>query len=203
MSVKQIEQNPFVFLICLIILCLFRESLYFTALIFSLWLFYSRSHQISVLIILCAVIIWIPRWNSQMPSMTQGRAVKVSSSYAIFENGRERLLVYTNEDIVIDGVYEFHGEMEELESSSGFYRFDFSSYCHPKGVYYSMNGSLSLVKENHTIRRWIQKRIEMTEDEQMKTYLRYVFFNQKSDFPFSTDACIIVIPTHMFNDQKR
>ncbi|MBR4162757.1 MAG: hypothetical protein IKR11_04480 [Solobacterium sp.] len=93
--------------------------------------------------------------------ITQARIVKVSDTYAILKADHISYLCYTDEILPLDAIVSVEGKITETEGRKGFYRFDERKWCKTIKVYYKIEEPfIHVVKENLTIRRLLQKRIE-------------------------------------------
>lgn len=112
----------------------------------------------------------IPHYDSGTVNFTEGKAVSVQNTYTILQNGRQKVLVYTDEVLMLDAVYAFKGDVKKIEGSNSFYGSDFSQWAYSNGVFFSVHpSSLHEVKQSHSIRSFLQKKIQdITQPEKQQ-----------------------------------
>ena len=143
-----------------------------------LFVYVRLNRKAALLFAVFPLLLCMPRYSRAEPQIDTGRAVVIGSSYAVIESGHSRVIVYTQEPLLADSIYEISGTAEEIISESGFFRFDSASWAHSLGVYYSLDDAeVSLVKEGNSVRSRIQKKIELTESDEIKTILYKLLLN--------------------------
>lgn len=176
---KTLVQNSILLSILLFVFCLCYQKLFWLACGIVCWIWYSKVRGKSVILVaLLLGCICLPRYSSNMPTMHTASARHVNGSYAILENHNEKILVYTQQPLYIDAQYAILQDGEKIESSSHFYAFDFAHWANQQGVYYSVKEeNIKCIKENHTLRRCIQKQIEKIADLDKKAMAYKVLLN--------------------------
>ncbi|MCH4020053.1 MAG: MBL fold metallo-hydrolase [Erysipelotrichaceae bacterium] len=144
------------------------------ALLCAYW--FLRNKNLSFLalsgILLCTMI---PIYSAAMPSFYQGRVVSVSSGYGIIQSGRQRIVLYSQEELPFDTVISFSGEYKALVSSPAFYRSDFARTMQAKGVHYSLStDSFQIVRQDPSFRRFLQKQCIQIQDEKISAFARKI-----------------------------
>ena len=167
--------------ILLLALCVFvfrclssRWPYLFLVLLCAYWFLRNRDYSfvLAGMILLCTMI---PIYSSSMPSFSQGRVVSVSSGYGIIQNGRERIVLYSQEELPFDAVVSFTGEYKELVSSPAFYRSDFAKTMQAKGIHYSLScKDFQILTQYPSFRRFLQKQCAAIEDPVISAFARKV-----------------------------
>lgn len=167
--------------ILLLALCVFvfrclssRWPYLFLVLLCAYWFLRNRDYSfiLAGMILLCTMI---PIYSSSMPSFSQGRVVSVSSGYGIIRNGRERIVLYSQEELPFDAVVSFTGEYKELVSSPAFYRSDFAKTMQAKGIHYSLScKDFQILTQYPSFRRFLQKQCAAIEDPVISAFARKV-----------------------------
>ena len=114
---------------------------------------YERTHNSSfVLITLLLCILAVPVWKKELPQINSGRVIEVHSSYAVVRNGRTKVLLYTEQQPLLDSTVSFSGEFREISSQISFYGFDFAEYCAERGVYWYAVCDPEELNKTHSMR---------------------------------------------------
>ena len=143
---------------------------------------YERTHDSSfVLITLLLLVFCVPVYQIEVPKIDSGRVTEVHSSYIVVSNRRTKVLVYTEEQPVLDSVVSFKGEFRQISSHISFYGFDFSEYCADRGIYWYTDSDPSELKASHSIRGCLQKRISKMDAEQAAILNRIIFGIRSDD----------------------
>ena len=66
-----------------------------------LWILRTKDHSF-LFVCTILVIFSIPRGYTSYPDMKEGKAIQVSSSYAILKSGNQKVIVYTKEPLFFD-----------------------------------------------------------------------------------------------------
>lgn len=176
---KTIRENPVLLCILLFLLALAgpaRPALSVLCVSFF-WLLRTKDRSVLLILAACAVIL-MPRWNESRVSMKEGTAVIVNGSYSVLQNHRNRVLVYTDEPLVYDGIYTINGRTQKLRSSESFFGFDSAYWFRSLGVRYSVNkDQIHLQERKPSFRACLQKQIEKTDDEKQKSMLYRTLLN--------------------------
>lgn len=186
---KTIKENAICFSLLLYLFLIARQHFFFLSLVFVCWLWYFRvkDHSWIFLLIICFSAS-IPFYNTSMPSFTEAKAIKVNGSYSILQKGNTKVIAYTDEPLRLDATYTFSDTFHEIESTKGFYRFDYGAWCNQQGIYYAIDSnSLTCIKNGHSFRAWIQKRIADIEDEEERKVLYRTVLNIKDAESEETD----------------
>lgn len=158
-------------------LCL-KDSVPFLALVLLVLFWYLRTKNRSFVGILVLFgILLIPRYGDAR-EMNIGKVIEVHPSYTVLKDGNKKILVYTEDQLLIDSEYEIADDFHELERTPGFFRFDFVTYCYNRGIQYS--GSLvqnQSVKEHLSFCSLIQKKINAHEDDNLKLWCNRLLLN--------------------------
>lgn len=176
---KGVAENSILLLILLCFFLLCREYFLWCSLILCTVFWYLRTKDTSwILVVGLLLCFMIPRYDTSYPSMLHGKALTVKNNYTVLANGSQRVLVYTDGPMELDGEYQIHGTYKKILISKGFFRFDTSNWARGMGAYYSISTEdCSLVQERNTIRHCIQKKIETIEDDNMKEQLYHILLN--------------------------
>lgn len=180
---KSIRANAVYFLILLCLFLFGKEKLFFTSVfvVTILWLNRSKDHSFIYLLLVMSVCC-IPRFSDKLPSVTEGKVVSVTSSYAVMRKDNTKFILYVDEPLLLDGEYTFEAEFTAVHSASNFFGFSFENYCRQNGIYYSGKAAkITLIKENRTIRSFLQKRIDERTNEQERKILFRTVLNVTDD----------------------
>lgn len=186
---KTIKENAICFSLLLYLFLIARQHFFFLSLVFVCWLWYFRvkDHSWIFLLIICFSAS-LPFYNTSMPSFTEAKAIKVNGSYSILQKGNTKVIAYTDEPLRLDATYTFSDTFHEIESTKGFYRFDYGAWCNQQGIYYAIDSnSLTCIKNGHSFRAWIQKRIADIEDGEERKVLYRTVLNIKDAESEETD----------------
>ncbi len=170
---NSIKENIVLFSILLFIFLLFKKFLFIPSLISVLLIWFLRTKDYSF-IYLCIIcfITCIPVYSKEIPQMNNGYARKVNQNYAILQNGNEKVIVYTDSILQIDGEYEIHGTPDLIETTYHFYGFNYSKWLNDQGVYYSLDkDDIEFAKEHFSFRRLLQEKIDKIEDTNVQNIL--------------------------------
>lgn len=176
---KSLKQNSILFLVLFCFFLLGKEHWLWTSLILctSFWYLRTKDHSCVYVLILLMVAAF-PLYSSTYPDFKQGRAVVVKNRYSILANGRERILVYTEEPFEYDATYRVEGTFQKIEEVSGFFRFDSLIWAHSMGAYYSTDSTqCSFVKQDATIRHWLQQKINAQPDLLQRQQMMHLLLN--------------------------
>lgn len=178
---KTIKENAVCFSLLLFLFLISRQHFFFLSLLLVNCAWYLRVKDRSwILFVIICLLSSINMYNTSYPSITEGKAVKVNGSYSILQNGNTKVIVYTDKPLQIDATYSFDTSFQKIESSNGFYRFDYCTWANQQGVYYAFSSdTLTCVKEGNSVLSLIQKRIEKTEDEDERKILYRTLLNIK------------------------
>ena len=176
---KGLAENPilFLFVFCLFSLC--RQYFLWISLLLCTVFWYLRTKDHSwILVVGLLLCSAVPRYSTSYPIMSHGKAVTVKNHYAVLAEGRQRVLVYTDNALAIDGEYEIHGSFEKIVPSKGIFRFDTGRWAHNMGAYYSISqDDCTLAYERPTIRHIIQKKIASIEEDTVRQQLDHILLN--------------------------
>lgn len=170
-----------------------------------------RSKESAVHILLVIGLLAFPRWSDQKPEVHTGFVREIRSAYCIVENGEYRFLLYTGEELPYDSEIQFTGTFSQIDRQEGFFRFHFDDWCHSSGIHYGIDASsVTVVREHFSIRRLIQKRIDLAEDpvrEMLKANLLNIKEKGNSvyegGFSFSGLFLILDLLLKYFVDRKK
>ena len=171
---KTLKENTLLLFLLSVCMVLLKDTVPKTILLTCGFYWYLRLKDKSFLIVLLLFSLFLIPVNHT--EMTSGKAVTVKSSYAVLQKGRSKILVYTDEPLYFDAVYEIRGTPKEITSSPGFYSFNFEKWCRHQNIeFYLDSEDIILEKESFSIRRLLQKRIG--DDEILQRFL----LNMKTD----------------------
>ena len=179
MSLNAIRENAVLLCLIIVAFAIFKEVQAAAAavVLLALWYQHTADHTWVIVLILFALIS-IPRFTKDMPRMKEGKITEVKNSYVIVQNGKEKLLVYTTEKMKFDSTVSLKPEYKEIQSQKSFYSFDFSRYMAENNVYYSADEACILsVRENFSLRTYIQKQIDSNPNPIIKNLLYSVIFH--------------------------
>ncbi len=211
---KDIKENIVLFSLLLYLFLVCKTYLLYVSLcaVCCLWYFRVPGHSFVILLITC-LLTCIPFYSKQEPLMEYAYAIKVNQKYAILQNKNEKIIVYTEEPLLIDAKYHIEGELQEVTSSLHFYGFNYDNWLKNQGIYYSLQyEDIQLIKEYPSIRHWIQKRIQKIEDKMTKEILYKSLLNIKTDDDwmqengFSYSGMILIVNwllKYFLNPKKR
>lgn len=159
---KTIKSHWIYLSFCLFLFTLFYQRFFYICFICTLLLWFLRTKDSSFIFVSCLLLwIGIPKYSTDIPTMTEGKAIVVKGNYSIIQSSNQKLMVYSDEPLQLDATYTISRNPEYIESSSHFYGFNYSEWCHKQGVYYSINEEdIARKKENFSIRHTIQTKIE-------------------------------------------
>lgn len=144
-----------------------------------LWILRTKDHSF-LFVCIILVIFSIPRGYTRYPDMMEAKAIQVSSSYAVLKSGNQKVIVYTKEPLFFDASYTVTPEFKRVDESFHSYGFSYSHWLNSQGIYYAVDESfITLKKENISIRRWIQKKINTIEDVSIQSLLNKSLLNIK------------------------
>lgn len=125
-----------------------------------------RTKNCSFLVLgICMLLVLIPRWDMQKPTMTSGTVTEVKASYVVVRNGREKLLVYTNDPPNWGDKVSFTGKKKKITSAIGTFQSGFDAYCHRKGIYYSLYAdTMQIHEEGRSFRGYLRKKCDLLEE---------------------------------------
>ena len=175
-------KNHCVFLSLLLFLfALSYQRVFILALCCCIVLWILRTKDYSFLFVCIIFVIFaIPRGYTRYPDMKEAKAIQVSSSYAILKSGNQKIIVYTKEPLLFDAAYTVTPEFQKVEESCHTYGFSYSRWLNKQGIYYAVDESfITLKKENISIRRYIQKKINTIEDASLQSLLNKSLLNIK------------------------
>lgn len=176
---KSLANNPVLFLILFALFLLGREHLCLISLCLCLLFWYLRTKDYSILLAAGIFLLaLIPLYTTKYPEIEKGTAVTVKSSYAVIATGNQRVLVYTDGPLELDGEYTLSGPYTKITGSKGFFCFDVENWAHSMGAYYSTDAAdCTLIKENFSLRHALQEKIETVADENQKAFLYRILLN--------------------------
>lgn len=176
---KNLRNHAVYFLFLLSLFVIAKEKLFVTFVFVVCILWYQRCRDYSIVFLLIAMgITCIPRFIQQVPVCSEAKVISVSSSYAVLYKDHTKFILYTDEPLILDGDYTFETEFRKVQSSSSFFGFSFETYCKRNGIYYCGNAkTISLQKENRSIRRFLQKYIDERGSEQERKILYKTVLN--------------------------
>ena len=176
---KSVRNDAVYFLILLILFVIGKEKMFLTSfLVLSVLWFYRTKDRSFVYLLLAMMICCIPRYSKQLPVVTEGKVISVSSSYAVFRTADTRFILYTDDPLQLDSEYTFETEFSRVRSSSSFFGFSFENYCRHNGIYYcGKPKNIKLHKENRTVRSFLQKKINERENEKERKVLYRTLLN--------------------------
>lgn len=178
--IQTVRDNPILFCL-LLFLCTLAGARHpaLTVLCISfIWIWRTKDWSV-ILLLSASFLILMPRWNEKCRNMKNGTAVIVNGSYSILQNHRDRIIVYTNEPLQYDAVYEIHEKPKPVSTSSnGFYGFDGKAWLKGLGVSGSVSSEKIRIKDQRlTIRASLQKRIRRISDSEYRQMLYRVLLN--------------------------
>lgn len=174
-----LKENPLYFSL----LCLLGGWLYghpVIAVVIAACLLLLRFRTVRALMALPLILlISFPRYDAAMPEMERGVIREVHERYVIVGNGRNRLLVYTDEIMPFDAEVEIHTSVfEPVTSARGFYAFDFAAYMKRRGVCWQTDaGSISVISCRRTPRAVLQSYIERHFADEEKACLNQILLH--------------------------
>lgn len=176
---KSVRNNAVYFLILLALFVIGKEKLFLTSfLVLSILWFYRMKNSSIVYLLLAMAVCCIPRYSEELPAVKEGRVISVRSSYAVLQNRNTKFILYTDESMQLDSEYTFETDFSPVRSSSSFFGFSFENYCKHNGIYYCGNATdISLQKENRTFRRYLEKRMDESNDEHIRKVLYRTVLN--------------------------
>ena len=178
---KTIKEHSLLAALIVFVFLLFCRDIPGIAAVLLGCVWYERTHNSSfVLITLLLCILAVPVWNKELPQINSGRVIEVHSSYAVVRNGRTKVLLYTEQQPLLDSTVSFSGEFREISSQISFYGFDFAEYCAERGVYWYVVCDPEGLNKTHSMRGRLQKRVR-SMDEQNKAVLNRIIFGIRSD----------------------
>lgn len=149
-----------------------------------LWFLYTKNSSwilLGIILFLLNISIPIPHTNS-----IEGKIIHIKDSYIIVHSGFSNFIIYTDEPLIYDSSITVEGNIETPKDQKGFYRFSYQNWCaseNIKGVIH--DGTITVVKERHTIRSFIQRHIYHCDFE-IQSFLRHTLLHQKSNL-FESD----------------
>ena len=179
---KDIKENIVLFSLLLFLFLVTKNYLLYASLcaVCCIWFFRVPGFSFIFLLITC-LFTCIPFYSNKMPSLKYGQATKVNQNYSILQNKNEKIIVYTEEPLQIDGQYSIQGEIKEISTSSHFYGFSYDTWLHHQGIYYSIQQEdIQLLKETPSIRHWLQKRIQQISNGKTQSILYKSLLNIKT-----------------------
>ncbi len=170
--------NPLLLALTMFLFLLLSQKIPLTALFLCSLLWYMRTDMKgAVLSAMLFSMLLLPRYG-EVIEFAQGRAVYVAGSYAILQSGRNKVLVYTEEPLQFDSIYDTRGSPQPISSASGFYSFDFSAWAKAQGVTKSVRlDSDQPVMTGRTIRYFLQKCIDERSDGEDRRNLYRLLLN--------------------------
>ena len=176
---QTIRENPVLFCILLFLCALAgnKHPAMSVLCVCTIWLYRTKDRSVILLFLLCLCIL-IPRWNTRMTKITEGRAVIVNGSYSVLQNHRKRVIVYTDEPLQYDGVYSIDQKVKKVNTTKNFFGFDSETWLRGLGVCGSVDEDhIHLQKAGHSFRAFLQKRIEKETNVSRKAMLYKVLLN--------------------------
>lgn len=176
---RTVRENPVLF--CLLLYLCAMAGMRYPALtilcISFIWALRTRDLSV-ILILIASLIVLIPRWNPNCTSMKEGTAVIVNGSYSILQHDRNRIIVYTEEPLQYDAVYEIHADIRKIHSSPSFFGFDSGSWLKGIGVSGSVpENRIHLVRNHRTFRFLLQQKIKGISDASLQSMLYKTLLN--------------------------
>lgn len=214
---KTLKDNIILLSYILFLFTLLEDKVFIFAMITCLFLWILRTKDHSWILVACLLfIITIPRYSSTYPTMQKGKAITVKGSYSILLEGNEKVIVYTQSPLELDAVYQMNDNFKEIESSSHFYTFNYSSWSHKQGIYYSLNEEdITFHQQTFSFRHCIQTMINEIDDVDKKTLLYKTILNvslkdndeekwfYSNGFTYAGMIAIIECILKFFIDKKR
>ncbi len=158
----------------------------------------DRSWLLLVLVCLCLLRLDQP---SEVRLPFTGRVCQVRASYIVVQQGQDRVLAYTEEEIPLDALVTVSGEETWIRNSPGFYHFDTEAWLFGlqiDGIV--QQAQIQVLQEYPTPRALVQKRIRKCTDSGLQKLLRQFLLNIRSreeeelaDFGFSLSAQLALI----------
>ena len=110
-------------------------------------------------LLLCFLIVSVPRGRTSQPEITEGRVVSVSERSAVVYSKGWMVQLYCEEIPILDSVIAFEAGFRPVEDNYGFYRPNTRRKYAMQGIhYYGSAGQWSTIKESRSLRGWIQRR---------------------------------------------
>lgn len=181
---KTIRENPALFCLLIFLYACCYETYRYTALVccLALWLFRTRDKSV-IIIGLLLMTLWIPRFDTSEIHMQTGKAQIVNGSYAILSDHKQKVLVYTDKPLYIDGEYAVEGPYQRITKEKGFYRFDYEKWASSYGVSYYVNeGQIRLVKKHHSFRSFLQNQILKADEKDQPLLYRSLLNIRMKDY---------------------
>ncbi len=179
---NQIKDNILYLSIILFLFLLVYEKFPILAYIATLLLWYNKTKDKSILFVCILLLTFlIPRYDLSYPTMQTGTVTKVSNRYSILTNGNQSILVYTNQPLLYDSQYTITGEFQEIQSTPGFYTFDFQTYARKHGyAYQTTEQNIKLLKTGHSFRTFLQQSINDSPNKEILSKL-LLNYTEESD----------------------
>ena len=216
MSLRSFSQEPVYLAVFVFLFCLGNEHIPLTCTLLGLFLWWKRTHDRSfVLVAMIFLLCVIPRYSSAFPDCFQGRVVSVHSSYAMVQSGRQKVILYTDEPLLLDATIRYETEFSRITSGSSFFGFSFEKYCHQNDIFYAGKAEKIHYEDyGHSLRQKLQKRIMQEEDEQTRAMLYKTILNISdyenneewlNSYGFSLSGVLILLDkvTSRFLDRKK
>ena len=178
---KTIKENCILFSLLFYCVVLLKDAIPTLVFVSCILIWKLRTKDKSfLLLILLFSITYIPKYSIEYPTITQGKVVVSTNTYAILQNKNEKVMVYVDEMLPFDAVYELGGKFSKITTTEGFYNFDQKNWLKQLGVTYSFcQENLRFVKNGNSIRFYLQEKIRKIEDEGTRKQLLKVLFNVK------------------------
>lgn len=134
-----------------------------------------------ILLLLCACsLIPLHETGGRIPETA--RVTEVHESWCILQSGRKQMLFYCDGPLLYDTEISLDGSLEDIESSRGFFRFDFSKYLSRRGIYKQyVTDEVTVSGFRSTMRRFLQEKTESFEDPLLKAFLYRTVFGISND----------------------
>lgn len=121
--------------------------------------------------------ILVPRYECSAPAINTGRVVHISSGSFWLQRGRKRVLVYSDANVILDSTVRVEGTGKPLQSTPGFFRFDFAAWGKRNGMDYSVRcDAVEVLRPSRSLRGKLQQAILNMDDPELQALSMRILF---------------------------
>ena len=184
---KSLIEDGLFLSILMILFCIGKDSLPLFSFLICTLIWWMRNRNRSVFAVtLMMLVMYVPRWSMDKPDISQARVISVSSSSAILQSGRTKVIVYTKDMLRPDSIVSFEPQYEQIEESSHFFSSSYASYLHHQGVYYQLkDADLKCIEEPVTLRSFLYDLIIQRNEAEKIILLETVLNIGSKDAPYA------------------
>ena len=181
---KTVEDNSLLLAALIFLIQCTDEKMILAAIAAGLFFWYLRFQKRGILIVFAVFMLILPGRiiHHDASAMTAGRVIEVKEKYIVVQNGFNKAILYTEEQPLFDSIIKFDAELNPIEKTQGFFKFDFQDYYLRKGVEYAGTvTSYTVLKQLISFRASLQNKIQKFDRLYEKAMLKGILLSIRAD----------------------